>query len=142
MNETKGLSQRCGSFFDKCFIEVTVNIDDNLLAPVYRKLWEDVYIKISNSITKFNEAHELVVGITLSEAIGFIYKATPPRFQKSIPDSHRCVDDVIKSVQTAHCTGFNTGFVKNGTVFFFKGVSKISSQSTTDTNCSKSFTQV
>lgn len=88
------------SLFDQCFINVTVNIDDNPLAPIYRRLWEDVYIKISNSITKFNKAHELVVGITMSEAIGFIYKATPPRFQKSIPDSHKCVDDIVKSLET------------------------------------------
>lgn len=88
------------SLFDQCFIQVTVNIDDNHNAPIYRKLWEDVYIKISNSITNFNEANELVVGITISEAIGFIYKATPPRFQKSIPDSHKCVDDIIKSLET------------------------------------------
>jgi hypothetical protein len=88
------------SLFDQCFIQVTVNIDDNHNAPIYRKLWEDVYIKTSNSITKFNETNELVVGITISEAIGFIYKATPPRFQKSIPDSHKCVDDIIKSLET------------------------------------------
>lgn len=88
------------SLFDQCFIQVTVNIDDNFLAPLYRKLWEDVYIKISNSITKFNEVHELVVGLTLSEAIGFIYKATPPRFQKSIADSHKSVDDIINSLKT------------------------------------------
>ena len=88
------------SLFDQCFIQVSVNIDDNPLAPIYRKLWEDVYIKISNSITNFNEAHELVVGITLSEAIGFIYKATPPRFQKSISESHKSIDDIIKSLET------------------------------------------
>lgn len=87
------------SLFDQCFIQVTVDIGDNHNAPIYRKLWEDVYIKISNSITNFNEANELVVGITISEAIGFIYKVTPPRFQKSIPESHKSIDDIIKSLE-------------------------------------------
>lgn len=87
------------SLFDQCFIQVTVNIDDNIFAPIYRKLWEDTYIKISNSITKFNEAHELVVGITISEAFGFIYKATPAHMQHQIKDGNKSVDDIIETLK-------------------------------------------
>ena len=88
------------SLFDKCFIEITVNIDDNCMAPIYRKLWEDIYIKINGSVTRFSDTHELIVGITVSEALGFIYKATPPRFQKNIEESHKSVEDIIKSLNT------------------------------------------
>lgn len=88
------------SVFDECFIKVTVNIDGSPTAPIYRKLWEDIYIKIQHSITRLKNDHVLVVGLTVSEAIGFIYKATPPRFQKNISESHKSIDDIIKSLET------------------------------------------
>lgn len=104
------------SLFDKCFIEVTVNIDDNWMAPLYRKLWEDVYIKINGSVTRFSDTHELIVGITVSEAISFIYKATPPRFQKSIAESHKSIEDIIKSLET-FLTGDNS-YIAFADMFF------------------------
>lgn len=89
------------ALFDKCFIKVSIDVGNNFEAIIFRKLWEDVYIKLAKSITKFNPTtNELVVGITLSEAIGFIYKATPPRFQSSITESHKSVGDIISSMRT------------------------------------------
>lgn len=100
-NDLLGHGYYSDTLFDKCFIEVTVDISNNIEAIIFRKLWEDVYIKLTKSITKFNpETNELIVGITLSEALGFIYKATPPRFQSSIADSHKSVGDIISSMRT------------------------------------------
>ena len=88
------------ALFDMLFIDVTVDINDYPLAPLYRKLWEDIYIKISQSVTRFNNDNQFVVGITVSEAIGFIYKATPPRFQYDIGSSHKSIADIIKTLNT------------------------------------------
>lgn len=88
------------ALFDMWFIDVTVDIEDNPMAPLYRKLWEDIYFKISGSVTRFNDQNQLVVGITVSEALGFIYKATPPRFQKNIEEYHKSINDIIKSLNT------------------------------------------
>lgn len=104
------------ALFDMWFIDVTVDIEDNPMAPFYRKLWEDVYIKTASPITRFNDANQLVVGITVSEAIGFIYKATPPRFQKSIEESHKSIDDIIKSLNT-FLTGDNS-YIAFSDMFF------------------------
>ena len=88
------------SVFDKAFIEVTIDIGDNWMAPIYRKYWEDVFIKIDGSETHLNDDNEFVLYITISEALGFIYKATPPRFQHNIAASHKSIDDIIKSLET------------------------------------------
>ena len=90
------------ALFDRCFIDVTIDISDNVKGAYYRKLWEDTYIKIAYPKTHVNESNftELVVSITLSEAIGFIYKATPPRLQYNIKESHKDVATVIETLKT------------------------------------------
>ena len=87
------------TIFEKCFIDVTININDNVLAPLYRKLWEDVYIKIPTSITHFNDKNELVVGITVSEALSFIYKATPPNMQYQVKDANKSINDIVENLK-------------------------------------------
>lgn len=90
------------ALFDRCFIDVTIDIGGDADTIFYRKLWEDTYIKITHPATHINESNftELVVSITLSEAIGFIYKATPPRLQYNIKDSHKDVATIIETLKT------------------------------------------
>lgn len=85
--------------FDDCFIEISIDISDNPLAPLYRKLWEEKYIKIQKSITKLEKENEFIVGITISEALGFIYKATPTHMQHQIKDGNKSVNDIIETLK-------------------------------------------
>lgn len=87
------------ALFDKCFIEINIDMSDNVKGIFYRKLWEDNYIKIDHSITRLN-GKIAMIGITLSEAISFIYKATPPRLQYNIKDSHKDIASVIETLKT------------------------------------------
>lgn len=90
------------ALFDRCFIDVTIDVGDNVESIFYRKLWEDTYIKIAHPATHINPQNmtELVVSITLSEAIGFIYRATPPRLQYNIKDSHKDIATIIETLKT------------------------------------------
>lgn len=91
------------ALFDRYFIDITINVMyDSTEGIFYRKLWEDTYIKTMNSPTHINKDSfdELVVSITLSEAIGFIYKATPPRFVPTIKDSHKDVETIINTLKS------------------------------------------
>lgn len=90
--------------FENTFIKIEIEdarVAIDSLNQLYRLLWENNYIKLqstnrSSDITR--TWHQLV--ITLSEAIGFIYKATPPILQKDIPDSIRSYDNIIELLKT------------------------------------------
>jgi hypothetical protein len=87
--------------FEQVFISVTVKLD-SVIDLAYRRLWEDVYIKINydSSTTSFDAVNNVTdVFITLSEAINFIYSVTPPRMKYLIPDSIKSINDIIESMK-------------------------------------------
>lgn len=66
----------------------------------YRLLWERVYIKSTKPSNDFshNSDKNIKINISLSEAMGFIYEATPPLLRNSISDikSESDVVDALK----------------------------------------------
>ena len=92
--------------FDKYQISMNIETQD-WTGYIYRTLWETVYIHqnysylINSHDDASNEAIYRVgnLSISLSEALGFIYKATPPRLRHLIPDGTKSVEEVIKSLK-------------------------------------------
>lgn len=87
------------NLYDKIFFKVLIKPHDghdgdftNLL---YRKLWESTYIKTGYS-HYHEDLNEIHLTITLSEVIGFIYKATPPRIKNQISDSITSIDLIFE----------------------------------------------
>ena len=59
------------------------------------------YLRIPHPVTTYNAAtQEFKMGITISEALGFIFKATPPRLQDQIVPSHKSISDIVASLKT------------------------------------------
>lgn len=62
----------------------------------YRKLWEDLYLKFRKRTSYlYLDNSRICLIISLSEALGFIYKATPPRLQEKIKNSTNSIDKII-----------------------------------------------
>lgn len=87
------------TLFDECFIHVELKTVKHLYRIISRKVWEDRSLKIQNSKTCINSNGNIDLYITMSEALSFIYSATPPMLQHKIYDSHKSVDDIIKSLE-------------------------------------------
>lgn len=94
-------------YFDDYPVRIRLKPDD-WFGYVYRELWETVYLKrpgssivhkpdINNPNTKESEVN---LRISLSEAIGFIYAATPPRLQNQIPDSIKSIESIKGLLET------------------------------------------
>lgn len=97
--------------FEQVFINITladINSAPESVNLLYRLLWENNYMKYSSMHqseflnTTIDEDTERVVNlsISLSEAIGYIYMATPPALQHQIPNSIRSYDDIIELLKT------------------------------------------
>lgn len=92
--------------FDRCQISMNIETQD-WTGYIYRTLWETVYIHQNYSYLFHshddvsNEAIYRVgnLSISVSEALGFIYKATPPRLKHLIPDGTKNVEEIIKSLK-------------------------------------------
>lgn len=89
------------ALFDRAFIDIDIQLHNDLIPAFYRLLWEDSYLRIPHPVTTYNDAtQEFKMGITISEALGFIFKATPPRLQDQIVGSHKSISDIVASLKT------------------------------------------
>lgn len=84
--------------FEKLFITVDVQLNKHE-DYLYRKLWESVYIRNGNSKAVRLGDRLYQITITLSEATGYIYQATPPALQHLIEDIES-VDDIVTILKT------------------------------------------
>lgn len=99
--------------FEDTFIDVYISdirdYEKTSINLLYRLLWERNYIKLKGGNTsdipnmrdEFDDVNrQCSLVISLSEAIGYIYKATPPILQKDIPGSIRSYDAIISLLKT------------------------------------------
>lgn len=88
------------ALFDRAFIDVTIKYTNDIAPVFYRLLWEDSYLKIPHPVTRMGTNNEVIIGITVSEALGFIFKATPPRLQDQIVESHKSISAIVSTLKT------------------------------------------
>lgn len=87
--------------FEKNFFEIIIKLEDSdkFIDFMYRLLWEKVYIK-SDKKSFYNSDNDTInMYVSLSEVIGFIHKATPPRLQNLIPESIKTIDSIIEVME-------------------------------------------
>jgi hypothetical protein len=93
---------RSERLFNDAIIPITLNIDHP--KEVFdRWIWESEYLRFpfqSGVSLHQNDGIEFHMKLTLSEALDFIYKATPPVLQDRIPESTTNVYDVIECLKT------------------------------------------
>lgn len=78
-------------FEEYCFyMRVTVRDHIDVL---YRILWEQLYLRINRN-SRYVGHNQMVLRITLSEALAYIYDVTPPILQHKIPESIRSIEDI------------------------------------------------
>lgn len=83
--------------FDDTYFTVCINMTDgreDYVNYLYRLLWEKLYIhQKSKSIVVDGE---LILKLSVSDAIGFIHFATPPLLKNLIPDSIKSLDSIYE----------------------------------------------
>lgn len=84
--------------FDQKFFQLNIKLD-SCVDYIYRTLWETVYLKSSRISTYDENTNTISMYLSLSEAIGFIYKTTPPRLQNLIPDSITSISSIIEVLE-------------------------------------------
>lgn len=86
---------------ESTYFEIDIKLDkkDKLIDFIYRLLWERVYLKRNDMSTYDPKENNVKLYISLSEAIGFIYTATPPRIEDQIPDNIKSIDSIIKLLE-------------------------------------------
>lgn len=87
--------------FEKHFFEIIIKLEDSdkFVDFMYRLLWEKVYIK-SDMKSFYNPDNDTInMYVSLSEVIGFIHKATPPRLQHLIPESIKSIESIIEVME-------------------------------------------
>ena len=91
---------------EELFNEVGYSINVKIEHPreiIYRWFWECQYLRLFNlSEIRYESDHTLSLDMnfTLSEAIDFIYSATPPLLQNKILESITTVDDIREVLKT------------------------------------------
>lgn len=79
--------------FENYFFSASVILD----SPVqlfYRTLWEQVYLKQSDSITVITKDNHIQLRMSMSECIQYIQQATPPAFKEQLETELTSVDAV------------------------------------------------
>lgn len=86
--------------FERHSIMVTAQVDD-LVDLLYRNLWERVYLRRCDisGITKVS-TNECNLFVSISEAILFINRATPPVLRNTIEESCSSVSSIITALET------------------------------------------
>ena len=80
--------------FDKIFFSIVIQPEEeNYMDYVYRRLWESAYIKCGESVYD-SDTDRIILTVSLSEVIGFIYKATPPIMKDRIKDSITSLESI------------------------------------------------
>ena len=81
-----------------------IDIETNSIIPfITRKWWEHSYLMLSNdgegSILN-DDAHHMIMPLTLSEAVDYIHQITPPLLQSTIPSSIQSLNDIREILST------------------------------------------
>lgn len=87
--------------FENYFFKIIIKLEDSdkFVDFMYRLLWEKVYLK-SEKKSIYNPNNDTInMYVSLSEVIGFIHKATPPRLQNLIPESIKTIDSIIELME-------------------------------------------
>jgi len=86
------------SLLENEYFEITIKPEDSdkFVDLMYRILWETVYLK--SGVKSFYNPHNDIITmyVSISEVIGFINKATPPRLQHLIPESIKTIDSILE----------------------------------------------
>lgn len=88
--------------FDKIMFPVMIANDDQdlLTGLLYRRMWETTYLKRLTYISYYDiDKERYNVNLSLSEAIGYIYAATPPIIRNKIPDSIKSIDAILQTLR-------------------------------------------
>lgn len=75
-----------GPLFDSSYFVLYILIDSDV-DFLYRRLYEDTYLKQNKQSYYDASSNMLEMALSISDAIGYIYKATPPRLQSQIPEA-------------------------------------------------------
>lgn len=83
------------------FFEVSVSIDsvDELKGLLFRMLYEQVYLKSCLYSTYDVKTNECIIYLSLSEAIDYLYKATPPVLQNTVEDAISSIDSILECLE-------------------------------------------
>lgn len=100
-NRIDGILNQVSQFpymFDKVMIKLRFELDDpsEFVSYIYRKIFEVGYLRRQKSARSKND----YLMLDLSEVLMYINRATPPILANKIPESTKCISDIIEVLKT------------------------------------------